>query len=174
MQKKTYRWRLFKDTNSAVERYCSHCGKKAFFSDTGKTRQNANGKNLYEYAIYKCEKDHTWNRLIRTYKAAEQAETFSAQEEGIFLCESSDNIVLAEAGSDEIEIILEEVTGKWRIDKLLSEKITDISRNAVCKMIEAGVILVDGMVVKHNLNLKKHQVITILPEIESCPAKPEA
>jgi hypothetical protein len=36
--------------------------------DSGKIRQNANGKNIYTYAIYKCGKDHTWNRKLTTLK----------------------------------------------------------------------------------------------------------
>ncbi len=168
MHKKTYRWSLFKDTNGPVERYCSHCGKKTLFTDSGKTRHNANGKNLYEYAIYKCERDHTWNRMLRIFKAAGPIEAITIQSECTIGCGNDDSIILMDPGVDEIEIILEEVTGKWRLDKLLSEKIADVSRNAICKMIEAGAVRVDGMVVKQNTNLKKSQVITILPG-SGCP-----
>ena len=70
MQKQTYQWRLYGDTNDTVVKYCSHCGSKVVFTDSGKRRRNANGKNLYEYAIYKCERDHTWNRVLKTYKAS--------------------------------------------------------------------------------------------------------
>lgn len=157
--------------DSTVERYCSQCGKKAAFSDSGKTRCNANGKNLYEYAIYKCERDHTWNRLIRIYKPSESEEALLPAE-SVFVCGSVESIVLAEAGSDEIEIILEEVTGKWRLDKLLGDRIADVSRNAICRMIEAGTIRVDGMPVKHNLILKTNQVIAIRREIRP-PVRPE-
>lgn len=166
MHIRTYRWSLFGDTNEPIERYCSHCGKKTLFSDSGKIRHNANGKNVFEYAIYKCERDHTWNRMLRTFKAAGPVDVVSVQSESIIGCGNDDNIMLMDPGADEINIILEEVTGKWRLDKLLSERITDVSRNTICKMIETGAIRVDGMLVKPNMNLKKLQVITILPGSE--------
>jgi len=54
----------------AIIRYCSRCKTNVPFFDSKKTRTNANGKNLFIYAIYKCEKDHTWNRKIRMKKAS--------------------------------------------------------------------------------------------------------
>lgn len=42
-----------------IERYCHNCGKKVLFTDSLKRRQNANGKNLYNYAIFKCSNGHT-------------------------------------------------------------------------------------------------------------------
>ena len=49
------------------------------------------------------------------------------------------------------------------MDKLLGAKIPDVSRSAIRKMIETGLIRVDGKVVKQSLQLRKSQVITILP-----------
>ncbi|NLO40310.1 MAG: hypothetical protein GX115_12685 [Ruminiclostridium sp.] len=163
MQKQTYQWRLFNMTTEPVERYCSHCGSKVTFTDSGKRRVNANGKNLYEYAIYKCERDHTWNK---TLKMNEGSTEFAVYQESILGC-SNENIELLhfiEEGMDEIEIFLEEVIGKWRLDKLLGEKIPDTSRNVICKMIDNGAIRVDGRTVRQNMRLKKHQVITIFPK----------
>lgn len=165
MQKQTYQWRLFLDTNDAVVRYCSHCGNKVVFTDSGKRRQNANGKNLYEYAIYKCEREHTWNRTLRTYKASTETEAVPLFKERFIGCGNEDiemSIQIA-AGIDEIEIVLEEVTGDWRLDKLLGDKIPDISRNVIRNMIETGAIRVDGRIVRQSLRVKTHQVITILP-----------
>ncbi len=167
MQKQTYQWRLFNDTNNAVVRYCSHCGNKVVFTDSGKRRHNANGKNLYEYAIYKCEQDHTWNRMLKTYKASAETEAIPLDKESVIGCGNED-IELSyhiAAGIDQIEIVLEEVTGEWRLDKLLGDKISDTSRSVICNMIETGAIRVDGKIVKQSLRVKQHQVITILPAV---------
>lgn len=91
---------------------------------------------------------------------------FAVYQESILGC-SNENIELLhfiEEGMDEIEIFLEEVIGKWRLDKLLGEKIPDTSRNVICKMIDNGAIRVDGRTVRQNMRLKKHQVITIFPK----------
>ncbi len=165
MQKQTYQWRLFQDTSETVVRYCSHCGNKVVFTDSGKRRNNANGKNLYEYAIYKCERDHTWNRMLNTYKASAGTEDIPLHQESIIGCGNED-IRLSQhiaAGIDEIEIVLEEVTGVWRLDKLLGDRIPDASRSVICKMIQTGAVKVDGGIAKQSLHVRKDQVITILP-----------
>lgn len=56
--------------SSVVIRYCPRCGRKVEFHDSGKRRQNANGRNIYKYAIFKCARDHTWNRFIGRLKAS--------------------------------------------------------------------------------------------------------
>ncbi len=53
-------------------RYCSRCKTKVQFTDSGKIRQNANGKNIFVYAIYKCGKDHTWNKKMGVRKAVDR------------------------------------------------------------------------------------------------------
>jgi hypothetical protein len=124
MIKKTYHWKLHNITNgSSVMRYCHNCGRKVIFRDSEKRRRNANGKTIYEYAIYKCEKDHTWNLLVNTYKAVNSMDHFNLKNYNIPEMISFEIISLIDQkneGIGEIEIILEEVTGKWRIDKLLS------------------------------------------------------
>jgi hypothetical protein len=166
MKKQTYQWRLFDDANDAVVRYCSHCGNKVVFTDSGKRRCNANGKTLYEYAIYKCEMDHTWNKALRKYKASTTEAEADLPDKAIIIGCRNEDIELSRhiaAGIDEIEIVLEEVTGEWRLDKLLGEKMPDTSRSTICKMIETGIVRVDGRIVKQSLNVRKNQVITILP-----------
>ncbi|MDX8361573.1 hypothetical protein [Cytobacillus sp. IB215316] len=51
------------------QRYCSNCGRVVLFYDTLIRRHNANGKNIYRYAIYKCEKNHTWKKSLKLIKA---------------------------------------------------------------------------------------------------------
>jgi hypothetical protein len=59
---------------NVINRYCANCGKVVPFTDSGKVRRNANGKNIHIYAIYKCPKDHTWNKKIAEESAAAVAE----------------------------------------------------------------------------------------------------
>jgi hypothetical protein len=68
------RWNVHAENNAwIVEKWCPNCKKKTEFRDSGKRRQNANGKNIFEYAIYKCKKGHTWNLKLRKYKAGRRA-----------------------------------------------------------------------------------------------------
>ncbi|GIP41425.1 hypothetical protein J31TS4_47050 [Paenibacillus sp. J31TS4] len=65
------------------ERYCPSCGAMTGFADTGIRRHNANGKTIYRYAIYKCRREHTWNRKLAVYKAgSREAAVWAASAEG--------------------------------------------------------------------------------------------
>lgn len=48
---------------------CSNCGRIVLFFGTNVRRHSPNGKNIYRFAIYKCEKNHTWNEKLAIYKA---------------------------------------------------------------------------------------------------------
>lgn len=164
MSKKLYKW-ILNDASydNSVVRYCHSCGKKMSFRDSKKRRHNANGKIIYEYAIYKCEKDHTWNLLINSYKAdvTEQPLLDNTQLPEFSGFEAISLIEHANQGIREIEIFLEEVIGRWRIDKLLGDRIQDLSRTKVCDLIRQGRITLDGKEVKRDVFLKKQQTITI-------------
>ena len=70
MRKICFTWHLIQeDSKIKIARYCPQCRKIVPFTDSFKRRRNNNGKNVHEFAIYKCEKDHTWNRKHATYKA---------------------------------------------------------------------------------------------------------
>ena len=47
-----------------IRRYCPGCGRVVSFHDSGKIRRNANGKTIHAFAIFKCSKDHIWNRRL--------------------------------------------------------------------------------------------------------------
>jgi RNA-binding protein YlmH len=105
--------------------------------------------------------------MLKTYKASAETEAIPLDKESVIGCGNED-IELSyhiAAGIDQIEIVLEEVTGEWRLDKLLGDKISDTSRSVICNMIETGAIRVDGKIVKQSLRVKQHQVITILPAV---------
>ena len=79
---KSKQWRIVsrKQRTSGEIRYCSRCKRNVRFTDSGKIRQNANGKNIITFAIYKCGKGHTWNKKLAVSKvSAIHPNLFSAQ-----------------------------------------------------------------------------------------------
>ena len=62
-------WNLKECAPREEERYCHNCGKKVIFRDCLIRRENANGKNISRYAIYKCPQDHTWNKKLADFKS---------------------------------------------------------------------------------------------------------
>lgn len=163
MEKIRFQWRLIEAlTEKEVERYCHNCGKKVLFKDSLKRRRNANGKNIYEYAIYKCSSGHTWNHKLAAYKSAEEADTMAFYQTNV-----SSKLDLLEIAVYEktaisvIEIELEQVIGKWRIDKLLAQQVKDLSRSQIEKRIKNGAVLLNGEIVKPSALLKEKQRITL-------------
>lgn len=172
MTKAVYHWDLrnFSDVHS-LERYCHNCGRKVIFTDSRRRRRNANGKTIYEYAVYRCEQGHTWNMPVNIYKATQNREYREKDclDEVIGDEASGFGIIhfgeLKNEGVNEIEIILGEVAGRWRIDKLLGERIQDISRTKICQLIRLGRVFVDGNAVKPNYSVRREQKISILLDV---------
>lgn len=50
---------------------CSNCKSKVVFKNSNVKRHNANGKNIYKFAIYKCDKGHTWHKMLDKVDSAE-------------------------------------------------------------------------------------------------------
>jgi hypothetical protein len=119
MSKQIYHWNLVDVSNdNSIMRYCHNCGKNVIFRDSKKRRRNANGKTIFEYAIYKCEKDHTWNMPVGTYQSVNYKEHDETSENvsEVDSYETFDLMELKNEGVKEIEIILGEVIG-WKDDK---------------------------------------------------------
>lgn len=157
-------WSLAHETREATfEKYCPNCGKKVLFVDSKLRRRNANGKDIYEYAIYKCPKEHTWNKSIRRYKAYD--ESISQLNEVVEKTDRSfQPLVISEfirAGVEKIEIYLDFVEGRWRIDRLLAERVKDLSRTRIQEFIAAGLITINGKPIKPDELLKQNQTITL-------------
>jgi hypothetical protein len=58
MNTEILKWSLtLKNPKNTFEKYCPNCGKKVLFVDSLMRRRNANGKDIYEYAIYKCPEE---------------------------------------------------------------------------------------------------------------------
>lgn len=165
MRKKKLAWRLNRhEKTTRVRKYCPHCKETVLFTDSLKRRKNANGKNIYEFAIYKCDRDHTWNKKLSRYKASLKD---SHHAKGSVKEEDSPEKPLElsrfrRCGYDMVEIDLQHVRGKWRLDSLLSEYIAGISRAQIKKMIEREHITIDGDRVKAGSFLRTNQTISIL------------
>jgi len=166
------------DSEEEVLRYCHNCGKKVIFKDSLVRRENANGKNIYRWAIYKCEKGHTWNRKLKNLKAFNNMEDNIAPDTPSKLYTTlyddkvnqvekyiNEGLTIVDIKSDNyesIEILIDEVEGKTRVDSLLSTKFQDLSRNKIKKLIEMGKILINECTIKSNKFIKSSCRITIL------------
>ena len=161
-------WSLYQtEAAETIERHCSTCGRLTTFTDTGKKRRNANGKNIIEYTIYRCEKGHSWNYKIRQYKAAESHRHVWPDSNGRNGNSSRQKIqplILSQhrfQGITTIIIHLKSVEGAWRVDKLLATHIEDISRTRLCEMIKAGQILFNQQAIKPGTVIKQPGTIYI-------------
>lgn len=164
MQNVQLSWNLYENEFEAtVEKHCKNCGHTTLFIDTNIRRHNANGKNIYRFAIYKCLKGHTWNKKLQIYKSfSDHVETIDVfpKEQG----ERRTTISIMqyrEAGTTEITIVLETVLGSHRIDKALSIYILDWSRTLIVDRIKNGHIQLNGQRIKPNTTLSEGDCISI-------------
>ncbi|WP_002145068.1 hypothetical protein [Bacillus cereus] len=163
MQKVQLSWSLYENELATIEKYCKNCRRTTLFTDTNIRRHNANGKNIYRFAIYKCPKNHTWNQKLHIYKSfTDHVETVDmAQQE-----QTETNTIISiteykESGIEEITITLEIVLGSHRIDKALSTYISDWSRAAIVDKIKNGRIQLNGRHLKPNTTLTEGDFISI-------------
>ncbi len=168
---KEYTWLLIdSERDVKIKKYCPHCKKTVMFTDSLKRRRNANGKRIFEFAIYKCEKDHTWNRKIAAYKA-NQYDKRNVREintEGSNPHDSIPVVELKNSGVEFIVIHLKQVKGRWRLDTLLEMSLIEISRSKIKKWIRNQYILVNGRGTKAGFFVRSNHMISIrlkeLPE----------
>lgn len=163
-------WSLYQEkTANTIQRHCSTCGKTTTFTDTGKKRRNANGKNIFEYIIYRCGKGHSWNHKIRQYKASESHQhALPENSEHIGNGNSSRQKIqplsllqYQAQGITMITIQLATVEGVWRLDKLLATHIEDVSRTRLREMMKTGQILFNGKEIKPGTIVKQQGTIQI-------------
>mgnify|MGYP000942748465 CR=1 FL=1 len=155
-------WEIGPERYEAVDHYCPGCGRKVKFQDSLKRRRNANGKKVYEYAIYKCERGHTWNRLLDRYGAKNYIEDGGSVDLTTDTSSLVEIIQIKEClrkGFTEIEISIKKIEGSWRLDKLLAYNFEGISRSRIEKMIKSSRILVDNETVKSKTTVKEGQKI---------------
>jgi hypothetical protein len=136
MEKIIYTWEIYSDEDVKVNRYCHNCGSKVIFKDSGVRRHNANGKDIYEFAIYECERGHTWNKQLNILKPTNEINKTADRKVRLECCLDSINISSHKANNIElIEIHIKEIDSKIRLDKILSRQVVDLSRNQIEKMI---------------------------------------
>jgi hypothetical protein len=158
----TLHWKLSHIPERTVKKHCKMCGKLSVFTDTNVRRHNANGKSIYKYAIYKCEKNHTWNKKLAIYKTfSEHVAEMEEKKEESSIMSAIPITSLAEQGVKVIHIELDDVTGKHRVDKVLANQIEDWSRSQIIKKIEKGTIQLNEQVIKPSSRLSKGERISI-------------
>lgn len=155
-------WEIYNGDVDSVDRYCHNCGKRVEFIDSLKRRQNANGKNIYHFAIYKCPKGHTWNKEIAGFKALSGLENLDG--EFIYSHSKYQELPIESFKMKDIfyvEIFLNILQERVRFDKFLSSKIIGLSRQEIAGLIEDGKITLNGMVAKSKQRLKEKDLITM-------------
>jgi RNA-binding protein YlmH len=73
-------------------------------------------------------------------------------------------INIAEQGIKVIHIVLDDVIGKHRIDKVLANQIEDWSRSQIIEKIERGAIQLNEQVIKPSSRLSRGERISIFIE----------
>ncbi|MET3698615.1 hypothetical protein SAMN05877753_104150 [Bacillus oleivorans] len=147
---------------NVVRRHCSNCGKVVPFYDTTVRRHNANGKTIYRFAIFKCEKNHTWNKKLEIYKT--YTDHVRLKEERVTIDLEKIELSLEEfkgAGIQLVCINIGEVMGTFRLDKTISDKFTDSSRSEIARKIKEGSIRMNDNVVKPSSKIAENSIITI-------------
>jgi hypothetical protein len=147
-----------------VLRYCRSCGRTVPFFDTSIRRHNANGKNIYRFAIYKCERDHTWNEKLAIYKSFTEHVEVPEQET------MAENLALPalpvldykEQGVQEVRITIESADARYRLDKLLASRLDGWSRSQIVQKIKDGRIRVNQREAKPSAILSASDVIVIV------------
>jgi hypothetical protein len=163
MKRIIYTWEICGEEKNSVRRHCHNCGKIADFADSGVRRHNANGKVIHEFAIYKCDNGHTWNKSLGLLKPSQSLTKYSAP--GLtdeISCDHINTDMAGDNGYEEIEIRIDRLRGKVRLDKVLSVRIIGISRSKIVKMINEGRIQVNDRKVKPGTPLKEGDTVVIL------------
>jgi len=163
MEKVLYlNWEIHNNSLDSEERYCHNCGKKVIFIDSLKRRQNANGKNIFHYAIYKCTNNHTWNKMLNTFKAIPGLNNLDGK---VYKRESKIDMLLIEdliaKGFNYVEITIDVIDKKIRLDKLLSNQILDLSRSKIEEGIKKGFILINEKLVKPKTIVREKETISL-------------
>ncbi|MBS4171701.1 cytoplasmic protein [Bacillus sp. FJAT-49736] len=158
----TFHWKLSGISEQYVKKHCKMCGKLSIFTDTHVRRHNANGKSIYQYTIYKCEKNHTWNKKLAIYKTfSEHVAEMEEQKQQSSVLSAIPITSLVEQEIKIIHIVLDDVIGKHRIDKVLANQIEDWSRSQIIEKIEKGTIQLNERVIKPSSRLYKGECISI-------------
>ncbi|WHY70166.1 cytoplasmic protein [Fictibacillus enclensis] len=141
-----------KQEADTVKKQCKMCGKVTIFTDTTIQRHNANGKNIYQFAIYKCPKNHSWNKKLDIYKSFSE-HVDPANLVATELIQHGEKISLFISTETSCEINISSVEGSFRLDRTLADYIEDWSRTEIVQKIKNGEILLNNRVTKPSQKL---------------------
>ena len=170
MEKLAISWAIScsRETVETVNRYCPACAKVVAFRDSLIRRHNANGKNIHQYAIYKCEREHTWNRKLAAYKSSLHENSYLAPAQPVSestadsLRAGDSKLSIAEE-TRVVEIRITQTDGRVRLDKLLAERLSGLSRSQIIRWIAAGRITLNNAPAKPGEAVTEGSLITIHP-----------
>ena len=144
-----------------IKRNCKMCGKVTTFTDTTIRRHNANGKNIYQFAIYKCPKNHTWNKKLDIYKSFSDhvipESLIPTEFETIMESEK-----ISMQGLPFIEFKVTVVEGIFRLDQALASHIEGVSRTEIIRKIKNGTILLNQTKTKPSQKVNLHDTILVV------------
>ncbi|CAH2716729.1 hypothetical protein BACCIP111895_03917 [Neobacillus rhizosphaerae] len=164
MQKQTFSLVLRQKREAdTVNKQCKMCGKVTVFTDTTIRRHNANGKNIYQFAIYKCPKNHSWNKKLDIYKSfSEHVDPETLIPTEFETIKENEKISLQEITEQQvIELKVTVVEGSFRLDQTLASHIEGISRTEIVHKIKKGLILLNGILTKPSQKVSLHDTISI-------------
>ncbi|ANX13598.1 hypothetical protein ABE41_016425 [Fictibacillus arsenicus] len=150
-----------KQEADTVKKQCKMCGKVTTFTDTTIRRHNANGKNIYQFAIYKCPKNHSWNKKLDIYKSfSEHVDPATLVSTEFKPIEEGEKITLR-SEKETFEINISATEGNFRLDRTLADHIEGWSRTKIVQKIKAGKILLNDCLTKPSQKLSVHDKILI-------------
>ena len=149
---------------NTIKRNCKMCGKVTIFTDTTIRRHNANGKNIYQFAIYKCPKNHTWNKKLDIYKSFSDhvipESLIPTEFETIIENEKFSMQRLKEQPVIEFKVTV--VEGGFRLDQALASYIDGLSRTEIIRKIKNGTILLNHTQTKPSQKVNLHDTILVI------------
>lgn len=158
---------LQKPKADTIRRHCKMCKKVTVFSDTTIRRHNANGKYIYQFAIFKCPKNHTWNMKLDIYKSFSDhviPENLIPTEFETFMEPARYSIQgLKEQPAIEFKVTV--VEGSFRLDQALASHIEGLSRTEISRKIKNGTILLNNEKTKPSQKVSLHDTILILKTV---------
>ena len=144
-----------------IKRNCKMCRKVTTFTDTTIRRHNANGKNIYQFAIYKCPKNHTWNKKLDIYKSyPDHVVPESIIPTEFETIKESEKFSMQGLSFIEFKVIV--VEGIFRLDQALASHIEGLSRTEIIRKIKNGTILLNNNQTKPSQKVNLHDMILIV------------
>ena len=149
---------------NTIKRNCKMCRKVTTFTDTTIRRHNANDKNIYQFAIYKCPKNHTWNKKLDIYKSFSDhvipESLIPTEFETIIESEKISMQGLKEQPVIEFKVTV--VEGSFRLDQALASHIEGVSRTEIIRKIKNGTILLNQTQTKPSQKVNLHDTILVV------------